>query len=694
MKILRINILAAVVFSFTGISLAQTVEGLRFCGASEVNHLLYEKHPEALKAREELEQYTRNFSEQKSQQPPVYIIPVVFHIIHEYGSENISDAQCEDAIRVMNEDYRKLNPDTDDIVSAFKPIAADCEIEFRLARLDPNGNCTNGIERIVSPTTNVGDETAKLNPWPRNRYLNIWVVRSIASGAAGYSQYPSAVAGSWGAAVDGIMILSTYVGSIGTGSYSRSRALTHEAGHWLNLAHCWGNSNSPGLSSNCADDDNVSDTPNTIGWTSCNLNGASCGSALDNVQNYMEYSYCSRMFTEGQKTRMRAALTSSTASRNNLWTSANLNFTGVNSSVTLCSPIADFSSDAQTVCAGTPITFLDQSFNGAPTSWSWTFTGGTPSSSSSQNPTITYNTPGTYTVTLTSTNGAGSDAVTKTSFITVESSSPDVTNGIFSESFESLTISGSQWRVVNSGGPAWAIFNSTGFTGTKSMRINNLGSSIDDVDEFITPSLDLSQFPSPRLYFRYAYAQLPNSDASLNTLRVMVSSDCGKTWSIRRTLTGSTLATVSAQSATFVPTAGSTTQWRQDNVNLSTFASTTNLLVKFSFTAGGGNNIFIDDININSPTSIEEDMVIENSLSIFPNPSDGQFDVLFDLSLPARVSMELTDLSGRMISQLPEGNFFAGSQRLQMNVQGLSSGMYLISLVTDGRKITRKVFIR
>jgi len=226
------------------------------------------------------------------------------------------------------------------------------------------------------------------------------------------------------------------------------------------------------------------------------------------------------------------------------------------------------------------------------------------------------------------------------------------------------------------------------------MRINNLGSSIDDVDEFITPSLDLSQFPSPRLYFRYAYAQLPNSDASLNTLRVMVSSDCGKTWSIRRTLTGSTLATVSAQSATFVPTAGSTTQWRQDNVNLSTFASTTNLLVKFSFTAGGGNNIFIDDININSPTGVEEELVIENTLSIFPNPSDGQFDVVFDLSRPARVSMELTDLSGRMISQLPEGNFFAGSQRLQMNVQGLSSGMYLISLVTDGRKITRKVFIR
>lgn len=695
MKIFN-NIIALVVGVFlVSNSYSQSADGLKFCGAAEINNRLFEKHPEAIKAREELEQFTKNFSEQKSQQPPVYIIPVVFHIIHEYGSENISDAQCEDAIRVMNEDYRKLNPDTDDIVTAFKPIASDCEIEFRLAKLDPNGNCTNGIERIVSPTTNVGDETAKLNPWPRNRYLNIWVVRSIASGAAGYSQYPSAVAGNWGAAVDGIMVLSTYVGSIGTGNYSRSRTLTHEAGHWLNLAHCWGNSNSPGLSSNCSDDDGVTDTPNTIGWTSCNLNGASCGSALDNVQNYMEYSYCSRMFTAGQKSRMRAALNASTASRNNLWTSANLSFTGLNNNnPTPCAPIADFYSDAQTVCAGSSITFSDQSFNGTPTSWNWTFTGGTPSSSTSQNPVVVYNTPGTYAVTLTAANSTGSDAITKTSFIRVESSSPDITGGVFSESFETLTLSGSNWTVLNDGGPAWAISNSSGFTGSKSMRINNLGSSVGDVDEFITPSFDLTQFPSPRLYYRYAYAQLPNSDASANTLRVMVSTDCGKTWSTRRTLTGGGLATVPNQTATFVPTAGSTTQWKQDNVVLSTFASSNNALVKFSFTAGGGNNIFIDDININSPTGIFEPDAVEGSLVVFPNPSNGQLNVQFDLEHSSMVGLWLTDISGRLVHQVAPANMTAGSVTMQLDAGNLSSGMYLLSVDMEGRKITRKVFVQ
>ena len=105
--------------------------------------------------------------------PPKYIIPVVFHIIHEYGIENISDEQVKDAIRTLNEDFRKRNADTIKTWDTFKPIAADCEIEFRLAGLDPNGKPTNGIERIESRLTTSGTDSAKLNPWPRANYLNI-----------------------------------------------------------------------------------------------------------------------------------------------------------------------------------------------------------------------------------------------------------------------------------------------------------------------------------------------------------------------------------------------------------------------------------------------------------------------------------------------------------------------------------------
>ena len=123
----------------------------------------------------------------------------------------------------------------------------------------------------------------------------------------------------------------------------------------MNLRHLWGNSNSPGDAENCEMDDNVTDTPLTSGWTSCNLDGETCGS-LDNVQNYMEYSYCGRMFTEGQRTRMRAAMNSNTAQRNQLWTPENLENTGVNEEPILCE--ARFNVSRQTICTEIQCSFL------------------------------------------------------------------------------------------------------------------------------------------------------------------------------------------------------------------------------------------------------------------------------------------------------------------------------------------------
>lgn len=671
--------------------------GHHFCGTSVANEKAFRENPDALRAKQELELHTQNFNENRQKsQPPVYIIPVVFHILHEYGSENISDAQVEDAIRVMNEDYRKLNADTTNTVAAFKPIAADCEIEFRLARLDPNGNCTNGIDRIVSSLTNSGDDDAKLNPWPRSKYLNIWVVKNIASGAAGYSMYPSAVSGGWGAAVDGIMVLSTYVGAIGTSSQTRSRTLTHEAGHWMNLAHTWGDSNSPGLAANCQDDDSVSDTPNTVGWTSCNLNGATCGSPLDNVQNYMEYSYCSNMFTAGQRSRMRSALTSGTAQRNNLWTSNNLNATGVNvSPAPLCAPIADFSSDGVSVCANSPVQFSDESWNGASTAWSWSFPGGNPSSSTLQNPTVVYATPGVYNVSLTATNAAGNNTETKNSYIQVESVTADIGGNQFAESFENISLSTANWQVVNNAGPAWSIVTNTGFVGTKSLRLYNLNSQIGAVDDIISPSVDLTQFTSPRLYFRYAYAQLPNSDAGANSLEVWVSDNCGKTWTKRKTLTGTGLATSAATSSLFTPVAGSTTQWKQDNISLSSFVNDSNVRFMFRFIAGSGNNIFLDDININAPTSLNEYQNNVEAVNIFPNPLSENSTLEFDLIQSGPVSVKVLDVLGRECVQVFSGKMNVGLQRftLERNLFP-ASGIYLLQINTGESISTTRFMVR
>ncbi len=184
---------------------SQVIEGgYRPCGTDQMvaaslaaNPLLKAQYEEEQRKAEEADriafqqgyplQNNRSAGNVSAQQsPPQYIIPIVFHIIHEYGSENISDAQVLDAMRILNQDYRKLNADTSIIVPTFQGIAADAQIEFRLAQLDPNGNCTNGIDRIYSSETNVGDDGSKLNYWNRARYLNVWVVKAISNGAAGY----------------------------------------------------------------------------------------------------------------------------------------------------------------------------------------------------------------------------------------------------------------------------------------------------------------------------------------------------------------------------------------------------------------------------------------------------------------------------------------------------------------------------
>ncbi|MCC7050818.1 MAG: hypothetical protein IT239_03445, partial [Bacteroidia bacterium] len=339
----------------------------KYCGFTEKYLTRLKTNPGIIQEQQNLENFTRSFElqklTQKEQQTGPYIIPIVFHIIHQYGSENISDAQVLDEVRILNLDFRKLNADTTAIVPEFKGIAADANIEFRLAQKDPNGNCTNGIDRIASVQTNIGDDGSKLNPWDRKKYLNVWVVKTISSGAAGYAYYPSSVNGS--PSIDGIIILSSYIGSVGTGNAVTSRALSHEIGHYLNLPHVWGDTNQPGVA--CGDD-GVADTPVTKGYTSCTLNNAiSCTpGVVENIQNYMEYAYCQNMFTAGQAIRMQAALNSSISGRSTLWSATNLTATGVdNVNPSVCSPKADFTPGNYTViCQGSAITFKEVSSNG------------------------------------------------------------------------------------------------------------------------------------------------------------------------------------------------------------------------------------------------------------------------------------------------------------------------------------------
>lgn len=637
----------------------------------------------------------------------IYVIPIVFNIVHVGGQENISDLQVFDAIRILNEDFNRLNPDTTDVVASFENNVADVGFEFRLAQKDALGACVRGINRIYSATTFDGDNgmvdkvnqtingnTSTANThFPRNKYLNIWVC-AYAGGAAGYTNTPN----NWTPAkYDGIWILHNYIGSIGTSNLQRSRALTHEVGHWFNLRHTWGNTNNPGCTGqptppcngddNCTTDDNVTDTPNTIGWTSCNLNGATCGSPIDNVQNFMEYSYCSRMFTNGQKTRLRTAATSSTGQRNQLWTTTNLNNSGTNGTNIFCG--VDFEADDYIICAGDSITFYDLSYHGAST-WNWTFTGGTTADNTVQNPVVYYNTPGLYDVTLLAGDGSTTLSNTKTQYVRVLPAT-----GLplpYSESFETVTaIPGSEWSINNPDGlTTWQLQSGVAYTGNKSVKLNNYSYIAGNTDELISTTIDLSNDTNVTVSFKYAYAMKATGDN--DKLIFSISDNCGETWSPRKQLNGLTLSTSANTTSAFTP--ASQLEWKEALVqNTTSEYYVPNFRFKFDFQSDGGNNIYIDDINIYSTiTGIQEaDEFVR--LNVYPNPADDVLTLVYYTSGKTDVTFELVDVIGKQVSAYRYPDVIAGDHISQISLSEFPAGVYFIRMLIGKETVTKKIVI-
>jgi hypothetical protein len=170
---------------------AQQVER---CGTHIMQAEMQKKFPGMKEEKEAFNREAQNFNDNGSR--ALKIIPIVFHIIHTYGSENISREQVEDAVRILNEDFKLLNEDQSEIVPAFAGIVGNTEFEFRLARKDPDGNCTDGITRTVSNLTfNGNDNVKELISWPRNRYFNVWIVDNVITDGGtqvgGYAYQPS-----------------------------------------------------------------------------------------------------------------------------------------------------------------------------------------------------------------------------------------------------------------------------------------------------------------------------------------------------------------------------------------------------------------------------------------------------------------------------------------------------------------------
>jgi hypothetical protein len=253
-------------------------------------------------------------------------IPVVVHIVHLHGAENISDGQIKDAIQHLNEAFENIgfyDPNT----------GVNTEINFCLTIQDPQNNATTGINRVISSLTNLTLETQDLElkgltNWNPLDYMNIWVVNEINSasqgpGVAGYAYLPAA----HGLPEDGIVTEARYFGS----SIDNSKILVHEVGHYLGLYHTF--------EGGCANDDcllngdRVCDTPpdQSTAPVDCDKTINTChtdeddtstnnpfraialgglGDQNDMFSNYMDYGHlpCYSEFTEGQKVRMKNVL--------------------------------------------------------------------------------------------------------------------------------------------------------------------------------------------------------------------------------------------------------------------------------------------------------------------------------------------------------------------------------------------------
>lgn len=241
----------------------------------------------------------------------VIVIPVVVHVLYNESSPNISDDRIIDQINRLSNDFRRRNADTVNTPAVFRSVAADTRIAFCLAKIDPNGYKTTGIDRHYTGTKYfLPDDQMKfsskggVDTWDPSRYFNIWVC-DLFDRTLGYSTMPGG-----NPDVDGVVIQTASFGLPDNtpGSYSGGRTLTHETGHWLGLKHLWGDVEGPV----CASDE-VEDTPPQTGPNFGNpvfphLSSCSDNEDGDMFMNYMDFTNDAgmNMFTNGQKDRMRS----------------------------------------------------------------------------------------------------------------------------------------------------------------------------------------------------------------------------------------------------------------------------------------------------------------------------------------------------------------------------------------------------
>lgn len=684
------------------------------CFSHEVYEQQLKSDPQFKKNQEQLELETKmlvnSMSLNKAAAAPSYTIPVVFHVIHTGGAGNISSAQIMDQITILNKEFKRLQADAALTPPAFQPVAAPFDVEFRLATKDPNGNCTNGINRIYSTLSDCsfGKEDPKsLSYWPSNKYLNIWIVQAmhygnLDCGGGGFASFPGGAPN-----IDGVIIRGDLISNIGTavtntgwGNF-KGRYLMHELGHWFNLRHIWGDA--------VCGDDQVSDTPPAVFSNSnCpsfpyNANN-NCGSGPNGemFMNYMDYTNgpCLNMFSAGQVTRMTACINSNVSGRSNLWSNSNLIATGTNDPYVYpinCAAVPEMLPyDVITACVGDSVKFTDNSYGGKGTSRLWDFNGEPASSLTDSIVRVAFSAPGIYSPSLSKTYLGSTKTTTFTNKVHILNNSPNVNYVVpFKDSLEDVFGFDNDWVIVNrdNDGTTWTYNTSTGYSPSNCASLLNFGKKAPLIDDIITPGYDMRFVENPTMNFRLHFAG--RATTNLDKLQIFISVDCGNWVSIyTKTATGG-LRTVNTNFATsHIPIAESN-EWRKETLNIFPFVPAGFVRFKFSFTSGGGNNIFIDDINIGGTNSVG---VTKNSLfndvSVYPNPASDKINFKFTLEDKNPITIEILDLTGRKCVTQKVEKIAEKENYASLNVESLNPGVYLITVKQNSGTIFTNKFIK
>lgn len=719
----QLRLLLALLFSIT---FSLSAQNTHRCGFDDYWNHQIEQNPHYLENWENIEAFTQRYVEKHrnnvQKAAELITIPVVVHVVHTSNrpESNVSEAKIYSQIEALNQDFRKLNADTSNVTPEFRSLIADIEIEFCLASRDPNGLPSTGITRtetdvqrfFVESDEIKSSETGGKDPWPYEDYLNMWVCYNICStfggcGILGYAVPPSFSTPER----DGVVIQYSYFGTTPpvSNAFDRGRTAVHEIGHWLNLSHVWGGS---GANPNCTGDDFVDDTPIVSGpnygcpFTPPNTCIDDTLDMVDMTENYMDYSNdaCLNMFTIGQKLRMRA-LFDEGGFRASLKESMG------------CVPVEQGMDDARLISVGQPneedvicsvfqpeftiqnlgtepLQFftVEYELNGEERTYIW---GGNIESLKTETitlPSLQINSEdgnNIFLVFVTEPNGREdfniADNGTVINFQSVPPANKDVS---FTESFQ--TPPGFPFPPIG-----WGIFNEdndfnfrfkksevVGYGDIESAYMPNFESDasyVGTIDEIFSPSIDFEgEFDSLYLQLFYAYTSMGEGTIS-DTLEILVSVDCGETYTSVRKFFGEELITADPSAEVFVPMEG---QWKEGLVNLIDFKDYRNVNIKVRQIRGSGNDLYVDDINLLSGLTSIEGKSLQNQVSIhtFPNPvRDKTIIELNNLPINENVQLSISNKAGQIVYQQ---NIRSNSSQLSLEVpvNQLESGMYVVSL--------------